>query len=208
MNTAQWWHRWTNDQPLPYFRGHATHDQLVYVQADMPKFQEWLQRNEDFFQRNAIDEEHFPVENFPLIEDFEVVLDEEALLNLKQKGKRQYTDGEITELSLHYSSNFSFFSPSRGILAHPPSCPLEALCQEHFVIPWGDFATPYYDFDQGWEFLLAEKDGFMYILEGSYDAEPQGGYDRWFKVDVTRYKSEWERVIQICRDICTGCQEK
>jgi len=59
---------------------------------------------------------------------------------------------------------------------YAPSCPLEALCQEHFVIPWGDFATPYYDFDQSWEFLMAEKDGFMYILEGSYDAKPQRGF--------------------------------
>lgn len=132
------------------------------------------------------DFQHAPLENFPIIEDFEIRLE-----NTKVSGK------SLSGYHLY------FFSPLRGFLvgfAGFPSKHFEReLIRDEFRIPLGDIQQPYYDFEQGWEMTIAEKDAYIYIAHGDFDAPVDDGYHTWFKVDKSRYIAEWQKAIQACK---------
>lgn len=178
---------WSNEIPLLYSTLHIMHSQLPFVEPG---------KHEQYIKANIIDAHQLPLREFPLIEDFEVIL--------------------WTTLSNH-SPNESqllyqvyFFSQSRGLLARLRhwDYTLQELCRANFTIPHGDFTTPYFDFDQGWALLIAEHDEFVYILTGSFeDLLAEKGYRTWFKVEKSRYFRQWEQAVQLARQWCAQQQK-
>ena len=175
-------HQWKNEVPLLYNHTHIAHSHIPFINPEI---------HGHFITGNIVNTTQFPVERFPLIEDFEVIL------------WTGLSNWDKDESQLVYE--VSFFSPSRGFLAALRSwdyTPKE-LSQDSFEIPIGDFQMPYYDFDQGWAILIAEHDAFIYILQGSFEEVfDKKGYYTWFKVEKERYYSQWKRAIVLCRDFC------
>ena len=163
---------WRNDISLNYKNFHITHGQLPLIASTFP---------EGTLEAYPLDTTQLPLHLFPLVEDFEIILEGSIATNRQGKDPFEY--------------NVFFFSPSRGHLAHflfgeyTPS----KICQDNFVIPSGSFITPYFDFDQGWQLLLAADAAFVYILTGILE------YETWFKVEKSRYYQQWEQAIQLCR---------
>lgn len=129
-----------------------------------------------------IDEDaELPVELFPLIEDFEVVL--ENFDNAR------------------WGYHINFFSEKRGYLAGFMLWDYaeKMLCEDNFKIPF-----LYEDLDQGWELMIEEQDGLVYVCEKDFD-HPEKGILSWFKVEKERYIAEWQLAIaaakQICKDV-------
>ncbi|GCE25852.1 hypothetical protein KDA_13360 [Dictyobacter alpinus] len=179
---------WINSSPHPYLRGHLFHGVLQfpspYLLAHPAKLNEIL-------RSNAIDLATFKPEAFPLITDFKV------------KVTVDVGDFSHPEPDLRFRA--AFLSDSLGALAGveggwPESYYSEPLLRDHFCIPWGNFAQPYYEFDQGFALLIAEDDGFVYILEGDDDKIGTVGYEVWFKVESERYFSQWLQAIQLCHE--------
>ncbi|MEO8609177.1 MAG: hypothetical protein ABI690_14905 [Chloroflexota bacterium] len=123
--------------------------------------------------------ERAPLAAFPLIEDFEVRLEND------------------TDYSFGY--HLCFMSVSRGYLAHFLwwDHVENDLIRDTFAIPLGDFSHPFDDVHQGWEIVIAAKDEFVYALEGTADGL---GFHTWFKVRQDRYLAEWQKAIQACRE--------
>ena len=129
-----------------------------------------------------------PLDDFPLIEDFDVVLE-------GCTSKHEQED----HLPPRYYARF--FSPSRGFLALLLPDEPEDLCQPDFVIPSGDFNAPYDDLDQGWNILIMEDHEYVYIITGNWEI---GEAQRtWFKVERNLYYRQWEKTIQRCRALCS-----
>lgn len=131
-------------------------------------------------------EEQLPLDDFPLIEDFEVVM---VGFTLKHR--------QEDHLPTYYSAKF--FSPSRGFLAHLLFDTPQDLCQPDFAIPSGTFSEPYDDLDQGWNMLVAEDQTFVYVITGNWEIGE--GQRTWFKVEKDRYYRQWEKAIQFCRTL-------
>lgn len=117
--------------------------------------------------------ETFSLEDFPLIEDFEVRL----------------TDHK------RFGSQVEFFSQKRGLLAYFPywDHAERDLCKDDFVIP-----CEYADLDQGWELFILADSNCIYILQGDFDHHAEG-YDLWFKVKKEHYLAKWEKTIYLCK---------
>ena len=111
-----------------------------------------------------------PLEDFPLIDDFEIVLE------------------QIRGFSRGYE--LAFFSEKRGYIA---SFPYWDHVELDLYRP--SFIMPYEDFEQGWEIQIFPDGEYMYVLEGDFD-NPQAGYHRWFKVEEERYLNEWQAAIE------------
>ncbi len=132
----------------------------------------------------ALDTTQLPFDDFPLIEDFKIILQTTRMAHRPEEKEPRY--------------RIYAFSPSLGYLAlldlqlHLP----QDLCQPDFIIPHGDFSLPYADLDQGWYLLLAENEQFVYILTGNW--EKHEGYTTWFKVEKNWYYSQWEETIHLC----------
>lgn len=127
--------------------------------------------------------------DYPLIEDFEVLL-----------------EGVISKHKLGKEAPYYFvwlFSPSRGYLTHILGADeLWEVCRPNFTPPRGDFIHPYHDLDQGWRIVLAEDDEFVYILAGGRDESAAlDTYDVWFKVEKKLYIEQWERAIQLAHSL-------
>lgn len=162
---------WRNDIPLDYRHFHIPYGQLPLIASTFP---------EGTIEAYPLDIAQLPLHLFPLIEDFEVILEDYIAENKQGKKPLEY--------------NVLFFSPSHGYLAHflMGDYTSNTLRQDNFVIPFGSFVTPYFDFDQGWQMLLAADAEFVYILTGIL------GYETWFKVEETHYYQQWEKAIQRC----------
>ncbi len=130
-----------------------------------------------------------PLSDYPLIEDFEVLL--EGVISKHKLGK----------VMPYYMA--WLFSPTRGYLTHILGADeLRDLCRRNFKLPHGDFTRPYHDLDQGWHIVLAEDDEFVYILAGSWDELASlERYDTWFKVEKTLYTGQWKQAIQVARSL-------
>jgi hypothetical protein len=136
-----------------------------------------------------------PLSDYPLIEDFEVML--EGVTSKHKLGKEE-------------PSYFVWlFSPSRGYLTYILGADeLEELRDLDFVLPHGTFNHPYYDVDQGWEMVLAEDGDFVYILAGGWrELESYGVYTTWFKVEKKRYYHQWEQAIRLARSLLVVQEE-
>jgi len=128
-----------------------------------------------------------PLSEYPLIEDFEILL-----------------EGVISKHRLGKAMPWYFvwlFSPSRGYLTHILGADeLKDLCRSHFQIPRGDFVYPYHDVDQGWHISMAEDEAFVYVLAGG---GPESGsltlYTTWFRVAKPRYAQQWEQAVRVAR---------
>lgn len=153
--------RWRNEVPLPYPRRGKRHP---------------LAR-------------HVPIQRFPLIEDFEVVME----------GSTSVHEQEEHRLP-HYS--VAFLSPSRGFLVCLYRIEPCDLIRPLFKIPHGSFRTPYEDLDENWNVFIAEYQEFVYvtagvfILAGKQTFEPQ---ETWFKVEKRVYYHQWKKLIHRCR---------
>ena len=130
----------------------------------------------------------FPLHLFPLIEDFEFLL--ERVIN-------KYEDGEETDSDV----SLWMFSPSRGYLAHFLEHSLRDVRHSNFRLPHGSFENPYYNLDQGWHIMLFEDDTYVYILTGNWERRNMGSFETWFKVEKHLYYRQWERVVERCRNI-------
>lgn len=161
-----------------------------YTQAQRPPFWEngtslqWHQ--EQGFATSPV-----APRDYPLIEDFEVLL--EGVINKHKLGKeRPYYFAWL-------------FSPSRGYLTHILGADeLADLCRPGFAVPRGDFTHPYHDVDQNWYILLAEDDQYVYILAGGRDGRAAFDiYETWFKVEKRRYTQQWKQAVRLARSLAT-----
>jgi hypothetical protein len=170
---------WSNDTSLEYNHFHitrVTRDQL----PDIPSLSV-----EDILDLNTLDISQLPLEQFPLIEDFEIRLEKVVK--------------DVNETEEDCSGYFVFFfSPSRGYLAYLLDCDAcSMLCQDDFSIPAGDFQVPYFNFDWGWSILIAADDTYIYVLTGG-----EKDYNTWFKVEKKLYYQQWDQAIYKCKQIC------
>ena len=111
-----------------------------------------------------------PLEVFPLIDDFEIVLE------------------QIRGTSWGY--HLAFFSEKRGYIASFP-------WWDHVELDLSrpSFIMPSQDFEQGWEIEIFPDGEYMYVLESAFD-DPQAGYHRWFRVGKEHYLIEWQTAIE------------
>jgi hypothetical protein len=123
-----------------------------------------------------------PLQQFPLIENFQVILEE-----------MRKTQEQKSLLGYHVC----FSSPSRGYIANFPwwDHVEKEMRRDDFSIPLGDFKKPFLDLEQGWEIVIAEHEGYVYVLQGI----GRQWYDTWFKVSTPLYLSTWHKAIQMCR---------
>ena len=181
----------------------ARYEPLLFLRIRLDKFPYILDSNPPFWTndtslhglfdgKRATLEGRLSLDAFPLMEDFEVVL--EGFTRKHLLGKEP--------LSYHAK----FFSPSYGYLAHfSRNDTLQELCREQFVIPCGDFTAPFIDFEPGWSLLIAEDERFVYVLT-FYEREhifyfpafEDYEHNVWFKVEKSRYSNQWEKALQLC----------
>jgi hypothetical protein len=136
----------------------------------------------------ALNPLQMPLRDYPLIEDFELLVD---CWDEPQS---------LTKEGWHYALRFT--SPSRGYLTSI----LEGDFQRSdFVLPRGTFDKPYH-LAGGWDTLdtlIAENNGFVYILTDNRDfmltesGNRVSFYSAWFKVDKDRYYNQWEQAIYL-----------
>ena len=116
---------WKNAAALSYQHFHITRGQLPHIFASLP---------EDAIALNQLDTTQLPFKQFPLIDDFEVIL-EKVLIE---------REDETTKNTGEYHP--FFFSPLHGYLAHllmgDYGCP--QLCKDDFIIPLGNGVNPRY----------------------------------------------------------------
>lgn len=124
-----------------------------------------------------------PLEDFPLIEDFEVILLPFPIW--------------FTEWRKVGGYHPAFFSQQHGLLVQIGFWGHAYLdyTSENFCIP-----LDFWDREQGWEQVIFEENGYVYVLEGDFD-DHTSGYHCWFRVRKERYLVEWQAVLAVCRRI-------
>ncbi len=127
---------------------------------------------------------------FPLVEDFQVILEE----------------SKDTQGRSSFGYQVYFYSPSRGYIASFPYWDHvdKDMCGDNFSIPLGDVATPFSDLEQGWEIVIATHERYVYVLQGQFDQSFIQGYDIWFKVYKHLYLSKWKEAIRVCRSMANA----
>ena len=68
--------------------------------------------------------------------------------------------------------------------------------------PCGTIEEPYYDSDQGWNIMVWQVGGEVYIAEGGGewdDERDQNTYSRWFKVSTELYDAGWTAALDRLR---------
>lgn len=130
---------------------------------------------------NPLAIKQLPLDQFPLIENFQVLL--EKMTNSQEQSIFGY--------------HVTFYSPYRGYIARFPwwDNAEKDLRREDFSIPLGSFKKPFVDLEQGWKIVIAEHEGYIYVLQGI----GRQWYDAWFKVSRHLYASKWQEAIQLCR---------
>ncbi|GCE12016.1 hypothetical protein [Tengunoibacter tsumagoiensis] len=173
--------RWHNETPLPYRHYHMIYSQTPFLTPE---------KREQILKKNEFDVTQLQLERFPCIDDFEVVM------------RAPLFESENQENDFDYTA--CFFSPSRGYLAGfcyytHEDYTTAIMSQAETVIPWGTLTFPYYDFGQSYAFMVMEADGYIYVLNGTYEEAGTKGYKNWFKVEKNRYFSQWEHARQLSR---------
>lgn len=127
--------------------------------------------------------QNLPYDQFPLIGDFHVVLEEGI------------SDGDY-----YLGFHVKFRSESLGDLAHFPwwDHAERDLARDEFPVPVGDLVQPFNEVEEGWELTIAEHMGRVYVLERDYD-DPAAGYHSWFAVETTMYMAAWQSAVELCR---------
>ena len=144
------------------------------------------------FNLTTAQKEAFPLETFPLIEDFEVALLPWPDWISSSSWRKQW------------GYHFAFFSQQQGLLAcfglrgHA----LLDYEQEAFRIPLN-----FWDFAQAFEQLIFEEGLYVYFLESDVD-DYTAGYHCWFRVSKDRYLMEWQLALEALRRIIRQSKEK
>jgi len=137
---------------------------------------------------------NLPLHMFPLIADFEVLLEKMEVLPAGGTGDRRCPFGY----------HIYFFSSPRGYIASFPwwDHAEQDLRREGFSVPLGTLDQPYSDLEQGWIIAIASSDHFVYVVEGDFDRViVDHSYHTWFKVPEDRYLEQWQRAIQTCHQL-------
>ena len=137
---------------------------------------DWM--NEQPLSSDEVKKSGYSEENFPIIDDFEVVL--EKMDTPGWKGSRY---------------RVLFFSQEKGYILVGSDWLEYDLCQEDFHIPvaWGYT-------DQNIELIVYESGNFVFITESDPDYPEKGAF-RYYKVPSERYRAEWKEAIATCRNI-------
>ena len=147
----------------------------------------------------ALDPSYMPLSDYPLIEDFEVVV--LCWIEPQQLGKEAW----------HASARL--ISLSRGYLTY--ALPVD-LSRPDFILPHGDFDQPYHldaDWDTPWT-LIAEDNEFVYILTDNEDfmLDEHGNrvslYHAWFRVEKSRYYSQWKQAMYLARSLSAAQKQE
>jgi len=166
---------------------------LSYTNKDLPPT--WVNETplllSSYRAANPPDMELLPLAEFPFISDFEIRLT--CFLNSGQAP---------------FGYHVSFFSPSHGFIASFPwwDYAENTLSMKNFEIPIGDFDFPFSDLEQGWEIVIAKKDGLVYVMQGQLDQRKFDGYSAWFKVLEQDYFSQWYKAIELCKKLTESVQ--
>ncbi|HTI14315.1 MAG TPA: hypothetical protein VL461_07055 [Dictyobacter sp.] len=164
----------------------------VYTKENRPLF--W--RNEMPLFWDTENMEDLALHTFPLIEDFEVLLEKMEIVPEQSKERKRCPFGY----------QICFFSAPRGYIATFPwwdHVEKDLRC-EGFSIPLGTLNQPYSDLEQGWIISIATDDYFVYVVEGDFDRTINDHFHHtWFKVPKERYLSQWQKTIQLCQQHIT-----
>lgn len=133
--------------------------------------------------------EFLPLERFPLIEDFEVVILPVPIWSPPWRKRWGY--------------HFGFFSQQQGLLAH-----FGLLGHAELDYFQEDFHGPvdFWDREQAWEQVIFEKGEYVYVLEGDAD-DYTSGYHCWFRVRKDCYLGEWQSAIEAFRRLVRQTEE-
>ncbi|GCE09187.1 hypothetical protein [Dictyobacter aurantiacus] len=184
---------WVNSEPIDYFRLHISYDTLAVPDLENICGPSYFRKA---IEENAVGLTPAQRVLFPVIEDFEV----------------HFVPGNKTSVTDDDQDTYQpcFFSASQGFLSDIAvswdDYTVAHVCHNTFHVPCGSFAVPYFQLEQYFTILIAEKDGFVYVLRGEFENIQTEGYGIWFKVERNRYFSEWEKAIQMCHRYCvSGC---
>ena len=180
---------WKNSVPLHYTHNHIGYYMLEKEVSDLDETSRLK-----YFQDHALDPARLPLNDFPLLEDFEVSLEGMIAKHEINRVPIPYFFARLYSPSLGYLGSFS---------GHMQS---DYMCRSDFVIPSGNFTLPYYDLEQGVDLLITEDDQFVYVLFGDWEShnssEPnvwqkiENYYDTWVKIRKERYYEQWKSAIQ------------
>ncbi len=184
---------------------------LEYTEANRPSY--WSNDTPLICTENSLRNiKALPLENFPLIEDFEIVL--ESMVD--------ETGNSI------FGYHVMFFSPTYGYIASFPwwdNVTRDLASDEFWVlgehsgadlrygdpnysparpvsIPLGTFDDPYTGLEQSWQIFIARHENFVYVLEGSLEQfrrkkKYYTKYHTWFKVFLDRYLEKWQVIKEL-----------
>jgi len=139
--------------------------------------------------------ERVSLDDSPLMEDFEVVLEAFVAKHRLEETTLQYT--------------VRFLSSAYGYLTHfRDNYTAQDLCREDFLVPGGTIDAPFIDFEQrwGWSLLIFSDEKFVYVLTHRetesvvcyFPAFRDYEQNIWFKIEKSRYYSQWEKALQLC----------
>lgn len=179
---------YTHENRPPFWHNDVPYNSVYWLTASGERWTPSESYDPDAPQADRLDHEHMALDTFPLIEDFEIVLERMHIIYEKVE---TISDAFVW-----------LYSPSRGYLTHMLLHNSQKdLCKPDFTIPHGDFQHPHDDIDQGYDILLFEDELFVYIITGNWEIKDSD--DTWFKVEKHRYYQEWERAIARCRALPT-----
>lgn len=188
---------------------------LEYTEASRPSY--WS-NDTPLIWKQTRNMKALALESFPLIEDFEIVL--ESMID--------ETGNSI------FGYHVMFFSPTNGYVASFPwwdNATSDLVKNEFWVlgehsgtdlrhgdpnydparpvsIPLGTFDNPYTGLEQSWEIVIAQHDMYVYVLEGSLEQfrrkkKYYREYHTWFKVFLDRYLEQWQAIKEVVNtNIC------
>ncbi len=183
---------------------------LEYIEANRPCY--WTNETpllcKDYQPGNPPkDMKALPLEDFPLIEDFEIVLESA----IDETGNSMFGyQVSFFSLTLGYIASFPWWDNVNHDLArkefwvlgersgvdlrynHPDFSPARPVS-----IPLGTFDNPYTGLEQSWEIVIAQDDMYVYVLEGSLGEGRCKGYHSWFKVSLDRYLEQWQAIKEL-----------
>ncbi|GCE26419.1 hypothetical protein KDA_19030 [Dictyobacter alpinus] len=178
---------WDSCQTIVHYKKTIiTYSDRRFLQSSESRERFSQEQAEQIFAECAIDMSQLPpLTDFPLIEDFDIVLMRLKITNIRDDPFSHY--------------DLRFFSPSRGYLANTLYSPVKSTYSISFDGAFGTLQLPYYDFDQGYKLLVFEDDLFVYVLQGGDWGNDE--YHTWFKVDKPRYYERWKNIVQLAEDV-------
>ncbi len=188
---------------------------LEYVEAnrpshwsnDTPVMYKHLRHQAGILLKNM---KALPLEDFPLIEDFEIVL--ESAIDKTGNSIFGYhvmffslTYGYIASFPWWDNATYDLVKDEFWVLGEEGGQDLRYDNPEYnpakpVSIPLGSFEEPYTGLEQGWQIFIAQHENYVYVLEGSgkqfrRKKKDYTVYDTWFKVSLNIYLEKW-RVIK------------